>query len=75
MEGRCGLEGGREVVGRRWEEVRLAVVEEKEKEEEGVEQQQQGRRAGGSYDRGRVWGEVMANKIQTFGSISRFGFI
>ena len=34
-----------------------------------------GRRAGGSYERERVWGEVMANKIQTFGSISSFGFI
>ena len=56
----------------------VVVEEEEEKEEdeeEGGEQQQQGRRAGGSYERERVWGEVMANKIQTFGSISRFGFI
>ena len=34
-----------------------------------------GRRAGGSYERERVWGEVLANKIQSFGSISSFGFI
>ena len=42
---------------------------------EGREAAATGRRARGSYERGRVWGEVMANKIQNFGSISRFGFI
>ncbi len=38
MGGRCGMEGGMEVIGRRWKEVQLAVVVE----EEGGEVRQQG---------------------------------
>ena len=70
---RCGFEGGREVIGRRWKEVQLAVVVVEE--EEGGEERQQGGGQEEVIKEKECGGEVMANKIQTFGSISRFGFI
>ena len=72
MGGRCGKKGGMEVIGRRWKEVQLAVVVE---EEEGGEERQQGGGQEEVMKEKECGGEVMANKIQTFGSIYRFGFI
>ena len=72
MGGRCGKKGGMEVIGRRWTEVQLAVVVE---EEEGGEERQQGGGQEEVMKEKKFGGEVLANKIQSFGSISMFGFI